>query len=124
MIVAYVALQASAFAAPACELWSHQPMTPAQQTNDNASMSDITGAMQFAGAARDLDMPGMPDGTTPCEHGMSPESCIAMPSCMAVIITVSLPAADHTVSATRVAITTTLAPELASLPPELPPPRA
>jgi hypothetical protein len=99
-------------------------MATSRQTNENVSMSDMNGALQFAGGSGDMEMPDMPDGTTPCEHSMSPESCIAMPSCMAVIITVSNPAVDLPVPATRVAIATSLLPELASLPPELPPPRA
>lgn len=134
IIFAFVALQASVLrATSACAMWGHRPMAPASSSDsarhfasvpDRGSMSVMAADDAIAGPSRELDMTGMPDGTTPCEHDTAPERCSAMASCAAYVAAHSVPQAEPPAPATRVAPAILLAPKFASLPPELPPPRA
>lgn len=134
IIIAFVALQASVLrATSACAMWRHQPMASASSPDgarrfaaapDRGSMSVMSADDPTAGPSRELDMTGMPDGTAPCEHDSAPERCSAMASCAAYVAAPSVPQAEPPAPATRVAPAIVLAPKFASLPPELPPPRA
>lgn len=134
IIIAFVALQASVLrATSACAMWGHQPMASARSSEgswrfaaapDSGSMSVMAANDPFAGPSREMDMTGMPDGTRPCEHDTAPERCSAMASCAAYVAAAPVPQAEPPAPATRVAPAIVLAPKFASLPPELPPPRA
>lgn len=133
LLVAFVALQTSVLGtAAACGSGGQHAMAGSAPSGGlrhalamagDTPVSVASPSPEQEGSFAGLTAAELPDHEAPCEHGTTPQQCTVMPACWAFVGAPSVRPNEPGLPAMRVAPAVALAPDLAALPPELPPPR-